>query len=47
VQVALLKGAPVNAFLKLSHQAQQARRSWHLEVGCQYASKMKAFVQVA
>jgi hypothetical protein len=47
VQVALLKGAPVNAFLKLSHQAQQARRSWHLEVDCQYASKMKALVQVA
>ena len=46
VQVALLEGAPVNDFLKLSHQAQQARRSWHLEVDCQYASKMKALVQV-
>jgi hypothetical protein len=46
VQVALLKGALVNTFLKLSHQA-QARRSWHLEVDCQYASKMKALVQVA
>jgi hypothetical protein len=46
VQMALLKGAPVDAFSKLSHQAQQARRSWHLEVDCQYASKMKALVQV-
>ena len=47
VQVALLKGAPVNAFSKLSHQAQQARRSWHLEVDSQYAKKMKGLVEVA
>ncbi len=47
VQVALLKGIPVNAFSKLSYQAQQARRSWHLEVDSQYATKMKALVQCA
>ncbi len=45
VQVALLKGLPINAFSKLSHQAQQARRSWHLEVDSQYATKMKALIQ--
>jgi len=47
VQVALLKGLPINAFSKLSHQAQQARRSWHLEVDSQYATKMKALIQCA
>ncbi len=47
VQVALLRGAPVNAFAKLSHQAQQARRIWHLEVDSRHAPKMKTLVQVA
>jgi hypothetical protein len=47
VQVALLRGAPVYAFIKLSHQAQQARRSWHLEVDSLHAPKMKTLVQVA
>ena len=47
VQVALLKGTQVNSFTKLSHQAQQARRSWHLEVDKQHARKMKTLIQVA
>ncbi len=47
MQVALLKGVPVNAFSKLSYQAQEVRRSWHLEVDSQYATKMKALVQCA
>jgi hypothetical protein len=47
VQVALLRGAPVNAFAKLSHQEQQARRSWHLEGDSWHAPKMKTLVQVA
>jgi hypothetical protein len=47
VQVALLRGAQVNLFAKLSHQAQQARRSWHLEVDKQHARKMKTLIQVA
>ncbi len=47
VQVATLKGLPVNAFNKLSHQAQQAQRSWHLEVDRQYATKMKDLIQCA
>jgi hypothetical protein len=29
IQVAMLKGLPVNTFNQLSHHAQQARRSWH------------------
>jgi hypothetical protein len=47
VQVALLKGAQVNTFSKLSHQAQQARRSWHLEVDRQHAKKMKCLIEIA
>jgi hypothetical protein len=47
VQVALLKGTQVNSFTKLSHQAQQARRSWHLEVDKQHSRKMKTLIQVA
>jgi hypothetical protein len=47
VQVALLRGTQVNSFSKLSHQAQQARRSWHLEVDKQHARKMKTLIQAA
>jgi hypothetical protein len=46
-QVALLRGAQANTFTKLNHQAQQARRSWHLKVDRQYAQKMKTLIQVA
>jgi hypothetical protein len=47
IQVAMLKGLPVNAFNQLSHHAQQARRSLHLEVDSKYAAKMKGLVQCA
>jgi hypothetical protein len=32
VQVAMLKGLPVNTYDKLSYHAQQVQRSWHLEI---------------
>jgi hypothetical protein len=47
VQNALLRGQEVTAFNRLSHQAQQARKSWHLEVDSKYAAKMKALIQCA
>jgi hypothetical protein len=47
IQVTMLKGLPVNAYNKLSCHAQQARRSWHLEVDSKYAVKMKGLVQCA
>ncbi len=47
VQIAMLKGLQVSAFNKLSHHAQQARKSWHLEVNSKYATKMKGLVQCA
>ncbi len=47
VQNALLRGQEVTAFNKLSHQAQQACKSWHLEVYSQHAAKMKGLIQCA
>jgi hypothetical protein len=47
IQVAMLKGLPVNAYNKLSYHAQQAQRSWHLDVDSKYAVKMKGLVQCA
>ncbi len=47
VQNALLRGQEVTAFNRLSHQAQQARKSWHLEVDSMHAAKMKALIQSA
>jgi hypothetical protein len=47
VQAALLRGQEVTAFNKLSHHAQQARKSWHLEVDSRFAKKMKALVECA
>jgi hypothetical protein len=47
VQNALLRGQEVTVFNKLSHHAQQARKSWHLEVDSRYAEKMKALVECA
>ena len=47
VQNALLRGQEVTAFNRLSHQAQQARKSWHLEVDSKHAAKMKALIQCA
>jgi hypothetical protein len=47
IQVAMLKGLPVNTFNQLSHYAQQAHRSWHLEVDRRYAPKMKGLIQCA
>jgi hypothetical protein len=47
VQNALLRGQEVTACNRLSHQAQQARKSWHLEVDSMYAAKMKALIQSA
>ena len=34
-------------FNRLSHHAQQARKSWHLEVDSRHAKKMKALIQCA
>ncbi len=45
IQVAIRKGLPVNAYNKLSYHAQQAQKSWHLEVDSKYAAKMKSLVQ--
>ena len=45
VQNALLRGQEVTVFNRLSHHAQQARKSWHLEVDSRYARKMKALVE--
>jgi hypothetical protein len=47
IQVVMLKGLPVNTFNQLSHHAQQACRSWHLEVDRRYATKMKGLIQCA
>ncbi len=47
VQIALLRGQEVTTFNKLSHWAQQACKSWHLEVDSQYAAKMKGLIQCA
>jgi hypothetical protein len=47
VQNALLRGQEVTAFNKLSHQAQQAPKSWHLEVDSQHAAKMKGLIHCA
>ena len=47
VQNALLRGQEVTAFNRLSHHAQQARKSWHLEVDSRHAKKMKALIQCA
>jgi hypothetical protein len=47
VQNALLRGQEVTVFNRLSHHAQQARKSWHLEVDSRHASKMKALVECA
>jgi hypothetical protein len=47
VQVVMLKVLQVSAFNKLSHHAQQAQRSWHLEVDSKHATKMKGLVQCA
>ncbi len=47
VQNALLRVQEVTAFNKLSHRAQQACKSWHLEVDSQYAAKMKGLIQCA
>jgi hypothetical protein len=43
----MLKGIPVGAFNQLSHHAQQARQSWHLEVDRMYAAKIKGLIQCA
>ncbi len=47
VQNTLLRGQEVTAFNKLSHRAQQARKSWHLEVNSQHGAKMKGLIQCA
>ena len=47
VQNALLRGQEVTAFNRLSHIAQLARKSWHLEVDSRHAGKMKALIQRA
>ncbi len=47
VQNLLLRGQEVTAFNKLSHWAQQACKSWHLEVDSQHAAKMKGLIQCA
>jgi hypothetical protein len=47
IQIAMLKGLLVLDFNKLSHHAQHARKSWHLEVDSKHAAKMKRLVQCA
>ncbi len=47
VQIAMLKGASVTAFNRLGHHAQQACKSWHLEVDRKHAAKIKGLVQCA
>jgi hypothetical protein len=47
IQNAKLRGQDVSTFNKLSHRAQYARKSWHLEVASKYATKMKGLVQMA
>jgi hypothetical protein len=47
IQNAKLKGQDVSTFNNLSHQAQYARKSWHLEVATKHAMKMKGLVQMA
>jgi hypothetical protein len=47
VQNALLRGQEVTVFNKLSHHAQLARKSWHLEVDSRHAKKMKDLIQRA
>ena len=47
VQNALLRGQEVTVFNKLSHHAQQARKSWHLEVDSRHAAKMKVLIERA
>jgi hypothetical protein len=47
VQNALLRGQEVTVFNRLSHIAQLARKSWHLEVDSRHAKKMKALIQCA
>jgi hypothetical protein len=47
IQNAKLKGQDVSTFNKLSHQAQYARKNWHLEVATKHAAKMKRLVQMA
>jgi hypothetical protein len=47
VQNALLRGQEVTVFNRLSHHAQQAQKSWHLEVDSRHAGKMKALVECA
>jgi hypothetical protein len=47
IQFAMLKGLPVNAYNNLSYHAQQACRSWHLEVDSKYVAKMKGLVHCA
>ncbi len=47
VQNALLRGQEVMALKKLSHRAQQACMSWHLEVDSQHVAKMKGLIQCA
>ncbi len=47
VQNALLRGQEVTVFNRLSHIAQLARKSWHLEVDSRHAVKMKALIQCA
>ena len=44
VQNALLRGQEVTVFNKLSHHAQLARKSWHLEVDSRHAKKMKDLI---
>jgi hypothetical protein len=44
---AKLKGEYMSTFNKLSNRAQFARKTWHLEVACKYATKMKRLVQMA
>jgi hypothetical protein len=43
---AKLKGEYVSTFNKLSNWAQFVQKTWHLEVGCKYATKMKRLVQM-
>jgi hypothetical protein len=45
VQNALLRGQEAMAFNKLSRQAQQVCKNWHLEVNSQHAAKMKGLIQ--
>ena len=47
IQNALLRGQEVTIFNSLSHIAQLARKSWHLEVDSRHAAKMKALIQCA